>query len=78
MNKQIAGVSVGGAALSVAVFDKTEHSEAGKCVVYMGVRNGEGTAEVRGYVSPSELLAIGHALIDAALVAEKVQQSGVL
>lgn len=78
MNKEIAGVLVGGAALSVAVFDETEHSKAGDCVVYMHVRNRSGTAEVRGYVSPAELLEIGNALIDAALTAERVKKTGVL
>lgn len=74
MNKKIVNFDCGGASLNVAIFDKSEHAKQGECVIYMSVRNEAGTAEVRSYFMPENLLALGHALIDAALLAEKVQQ----
>lgn len=74
MNKTIVEFECGGAALQVAVFDQTEHAKQGECVIWMSVRHKDGTADVRGYFMPENLLALGHALIDAALLAEKVEQ----
>lgn len=73
MNKTIARCKIGGVDLSVAVFDRSEHAKQGECVVYMSVPVIDGHADIRGYLSPAELLAVGHALIDAALLAEKVE-----
>ena len=72
MNKQIAKCNIGGAELSVHVFDMAESARQGECGVVMRVSVDNGCADVRGYVMPAELLAIGHALIEAALLAEKV------
>lgn len=72
--KKLFSDTIDGVEVSASVFGKQNGGPAGECAVYVAQSRGG----VHFYLSPAELLALGHKMIDAALEAEKVEAAGEL
>lgn len=72
MNKSILRINAGPVDLVAYVFDKTDSSEAGLCVLIIEADQ----ASASLYATPDELLNIGNQIILAAQAASRVALSG--
>lgn len=70
--KRLFEVTIDGVEVRATVFGKQDDRPAGECVVYVEQSRGN----MRFYLSHSEMLSLGHKMIDAALEAEKVEAAG--